>query len=55
MVRLTADPIDYGVRLRPGDEIGYCMGPYPPFDDCLRAAIATAVQHPIEQVPDSRE
>ena len=33
------------------DEIGYCMNPARP-DSCLSAALATATQIPVEQVPD---
>jgi hypothetical protein len=36
-----------------GGEVGYCMDPART-DDCFQAAIATAVQVPIEQVPDLR-
>lgn len=53
IVRLTDDGIDWGAPPGPGDEIGYGMHPYRT-DDCLRAAIATATQIPIEQVPDLR-
>lgn len=51
VVRLTEHGIDYGTEPRPGDEIGYCMDPYRT-DDCLQAAIATATQVAVEQVPD---
>jgi hypothetical protein len=50
IVRLTDEGIDWGVQPQPGDEIGYGMHPYRT-DDCLQAAIATATQVPIEQVP----
>lgn len=50
VVRLTPDGIDWGAAPRAGDEIGYGMDPYDT-DDCLRAAIATATQVPIEEVP----
>ena len=36
-----------------GSEIGYCMRPTGT-DDCFRAALATATQIPVEQVPDLR-
>lgn len=48
-----------GVRLqRPvvrlgENEVGYCMDPERT-DDCLRPAVATALQVPVEQVPDPR-
>jgi hypothetical protein len=51
IVRLGADGIDWGATPGPGDEIGYAMHPYLT-DDCFRAAVATATQVPIEQVPD---
>lgn len=51
IVRLTEDGVDWGANPQPGDEIGYGMHPYQG-DDCFRAAIATATQVPIEQVPD---
>jgi hypothetical protein len=55
IVRLTADGPDDGTWPQPGDEVGYGMEPTPKRgDDCLAAAIATALQHPIEQVPDLR-
>lgn len=55
VVRLTADGPDFGVWPGEGDEVGYGMFPYPDRgDDCFPAAIATALQHPIEQVPDLR-
>ncbi len=38
---------------RDGTEIGYYADPTR-WDDCMRAAIATATQIPIEQVPDPR-
>lgn len=53
IVRLTDDGVDWGVIPRKGDEVGYGMHPYRS-DGCLRAAIATATQVPIEQVPDLR-
>lgn len=40
------------VRLADGD-IGYCVQP-PRSDECFRATIATAIQVPIELVPDPR-
>jgi hypothetical protein len=40
------------VQLRDG-LVGYCMQPDRP-DDCLRPAVATATQIPVEQVPDPR-
>jgi hypothetical protein len=51
IVRLTENGVDWGVIPRQGDEIGYGMHPYR-VDDCLRAAIATATQIPVEDVPD---
>jgi hypothetical protein len=42
----------YIARLGDG-EIGWCMDPLRP-DNCLRAAVATALQVPIDQVPDPR-
>lgn len=51
IMRLTDEGVDWGVMPETGDEIGYGMHPYRT-DDCLRAAIATATQIPIEQVPD---
>jgi hypothetical protein len=53
VVRLTEDGPDYGTWPQPGDEIGYGMGPIRR-DNCLQAAVATALQHPIERVPDLR-
>ena len=53
IVRLTDDGPDYGSWPRPGDDIGFGMDPYRR-DDCFSAAIATALQHPIERVPDLR-
>lgn len=50
IVRIEDGKVDWGVEPGPGDEIGYGMGPFT-FDDCLRAAIATAVQVPAEDVP----
>ena len=35
------------------DGVGYCMHPTRP-DGCLRAALATATQIPVDQVPDAR-
>lgn len=55
VVRLTADGPDFGVWPGEGDEVGYGMFPYPDRgDDCFPAAVATALQVPIEQVPDLR-
>lgn len=51
VVRLTEHGIDWGAAPRPGDEVGYGMDPYRT-DDCLQAAVATATQVPIEEVPD---
>jgi hypothetical protein len=51
VVRLTEQGIDWGAEPRAGDEVGYCMDPYR-YDDCFQAAVATATQTPIEQVPD---
>jgi len=51
VVRLTEHGIDYGTEPQPGDEVGYAMDPYRT-DDCFQAAIASATQVPIEQVPD---
>lgn len=51
IVRLADGEPDWGVALAPGDEIGYGMQPYF-IEDCLQAAIATATQVPVEQVPD---
>lgn len=51
VVRLTEDGIDWDTEPGPDDEIGYYMEPYHT-DDCLAAAIATATQIPIQQVPD---
>lgn len=53
VVRLADDGVDWGATPLPGDEIGYGMNPYRG-DDCLLAAIATATQIPIEEVPDPR-
>jgi hypothetical protein len=53
IVRLTEDGVDWGAAPGPGDEIGYGMRPLR-LDECLRAAVATATQIPIEQVPDLR-
>src|SRR5919112_1774289 len=54
IVRLTDGGPDYGKPPGPDDDIGYGMNPNGTGDDCLRAAIATALQHPIERVPDLR-
>lgn len=51
VVRLTDEGVDWGVWPQKGDEIGFGMDPYES-DDCLRAAIATCTQTPVEQVPD---
>jgi hypothetical protein len=51
IARLTEAGIDWGVTPGAGDEVGYGMDPYRQ-DDCLRAAIATCTQVPIEEVPD---
>lgn len=51
IVRLTEKGVDWGSEPGPGDLIGYGMHPYRT-DDCVQAAIATATQIPIEQVPD---
>ncbi|MEK6273356.1 MAG: hypothetical protein AABM42_12055 [Actinomycetota bacterium] len=51
MVRLTDAGPDWGVMPGPNDQVGYAMDPFRE-DDCFQAAIATATQVPIEQVPD---
>jgi hypothetical protein len=51
VARLTDDGVDFGVAPKPGDQVAYGMCPHRT-DDCLQAAIATATQVPIEQVPD---
>lgn len=51
VVRLTEEGPEYGKWPQAGDEVGYGMDPYRR-DDCLTVAIATVLQHPIEQVPD---
>jgi hypothetical protein len=51
IVCLGKEGPDWGRPPRDGDEIGYGMHPFRT-DDCLRAAIATVTQIPIEQVPD---
>lgn len=51
IVRIADDEVDWGSAPGPDDEVGYGMRPYAR-DDCFRAAIATAVQAPIEEVPD---
>lgn len=50
VVRLTEAGVDSSTRPRLGDEIGYCMDPWR-YDDCLQAAVATATQVPIQNVP----
>ena len=51
VVRLTEDGPDFDGVPEAGDEIGYCMDPWRG-DDCFQAAIATAAQIPIQEVPD---
>jgi hypothetical protein len=51
IARLTEDGIDWGRWPGPQDEVGYGMDPHRT-DDCLQAAIATATQISIEEVPD---
>lgn len=51
VARLTENGVDYGTKPRPGDEVAYGMDPNRE-DDCLQAALATATQVPIEEVPD---
>jgi hypothetical protein len=51
VVRLTEEGPHWGAEPRPDDEIGYGMHPFMA-DDCMRCAIATATQVPIEQVPN---
>jgi hypothetical protein len=53
IVRLDECGADWGVAPAEEDEIGYAMHPFRT-DDCLRPAIATVTQIPIEQVPDLR-
>jgi len=53
IVKLADTGIDWGVPPGPDDEVGYCMDMWRR-DDCLQAAIATACQVPMEQVPDPR-
>jgi hypothetical protein len=53
IVRLTPSGIDWGATPGPEDEIGFAMDPYR-YDDCLTAAIATATQTAVEDIPDLR-